>query len=407
MEKKTTKAAVPMGVIFSVAFVLFSSHAGGGFASGNQAFQNYVISGAWGPLSAILAMLLFTLTVKEAMVMYNTRKLGSYKELFETLYHPFDKIEILFEIFFYIMVLMAVGAAIATAASTLEATFGIQYHLAIVIVGIIILFLTIFGAGLVRKASTVMGIIILMCAITIFCIGIVYDAPEAVGTANLSEVLTNFDMSLLPNAILRSFTYAGFQLVVLPTMIVCGMPLATKKSCGKSMWISFILNASALTLSVIMLMKWQPVFTAVEKGTTIPTLTSINAMGIASLNVIYSIALLLCLISTGVTTVFGFVGRFEKLKVLSGIKNQSVRSAVVSAFIMIISMSVALLGLTNIIKYGYGYCGYLAIAIIVIPFLTVGHMKNKKYIAEHPECECDEGAEEEEKSIKYEAEPSL
>ena len=75
MEKKTSKATVSMGVIFSVAFVLFSSHAGGGFASGNQAFQNYVISGAWGPLSAIFAMLLFTLTVKEAMIMYKTSKL--------------------------------------------------------------------------------------------------------------------------------------------------------------------------------------------------------------------------------------------------------------------------------------------------------------------------------------------
>ena len=29
MEKKTSKATVSMGVIFSVAFVLFSSHAGG------------------------------------------------------------------------------------------------------------------------------------------------------------------------------------------------------------------------------------------------------------------------------------------------------------------------------------------------------------------------------------------
>lgn len=400
MEKKTSKATVSMGVIFSVAFVLFSSHAGGGFASGNQAFQNYVISGAWGPLSAIFAMLLFTLTVKEAMIMYNTRKLGSYKELFETLYHPFDKIEILFEIFFYIMVLMAVGAAIATAASTLQATFGIDYHLAIVIVGAVILVLTIFGAGLVRKASTVMGLVILVCAISIFCVGIFYNSPT-VETAKLSEVLTNFDISLLPNAILRSFTYAGFQLVVTPTMIVCGMPLLTKKSCEKSMWISFALNAAALTLSVIMLMKWQPVFTSVENGTTIPTLTSINAMGITSLNIIYSIALLMCLVSTGVTTVFGFVGRFEKLKVLQGIKNQSVRSAIVSAFIMIISMSVALLGLSNIIKYGYGYCGYLAIAIIVVPFLTVGHYKNKKYIEDHPECEM---AETDEEKVSAEAE---
>ena len=39
-------------------------------------------------------------------------------------------------------------------------------------------------------------------------------------------------------------------------------------------------------------------------------------------------------------------------------------------------MTISMAGLTNIIKYGYGYCGYLAIAIIIVPFLTVGVYKN-------------------------------
>ena len=46
-------------------------------------------------------------------------------------------------------------------------------------------------------------------------------------------------------------------------------------------------------------------------------------------------------------------------------------------------MSISMAGLTNIIKYGYGYCGYLGIAVVVIPFLTVGVYKNRKYIREH------------------------
>lgn len=49
-------------------------------------------------------------------------------------------------------------------------------------------------------------------------------------------------------------------------------------------------------------------------------------------------------------------------------------------------MTISLVGLTNIIKYGYGYCGYLAIVIVVVPFLTVGVYKNRKYIKEHHEC---------------------
>ena len=39
-----------------------------------------------------------------------------------------------------------------------------------------------------------------------------------------------------------------------------------------------------------------------------------------------------------------------------------------------------MIGLDKIIKYGYGYMGYLGIAIIIIPFLTIGAYKNRKYL---------------------------
>ena len=68
-----------------------------------------------------------------------------------------------------------------------------------------------------------------------------------------------------------------------------------------------------------------------------------------------------------------------------GIKSAPVRSAIVSAFIIVLSMSISMMGLSNIIKYGYGYCGYLGIAVVVIPFLTVGAYKNRKYMKAHGE----------------------
>ena len=49
-------------------------------------------------------------------------------------------------------------------------------------------------------------------------------------------------------------------------------------------------------------------------------------------------------------------------------------------------MSISMMGLTNIIKYGYGYCGYLGIAAVVVPFLTVGVYKNRRWFAEHGEA---------------------
>lgn len=130
--------------------------------------NDYFVSLGWlGPITAIITMLLFTLTIKEAMNMYNSRHLTSYRQLFQNLYSPFKGIEYLFEAFFYIMVLMAVSATISGAASAINAQTGLNYYAGIGIVGTIIFFLTIFGAGLVRRATTYMGMAILAMVIMI------------------------------------------------------------------------------------------------------------------------------------------------------------------------------------------------------------------------------------------------
>ena len=58
--------AASLSMCFSVGAVLFSSHAGGGFATGNQENVYFVSLGWLGPITAIITMLLFTLTIKEA-----------------------------------------------------------------------------------------------------------------------------------------------------------------------------------------------------------------------------------------------------------------------------------------------------------------------------------------------------
>ena len=374
---------ITLAMAFSVGFVLFSSHAGGGFATGNQANTYYVGLGWLGPIAAIGSMLLLTLTMRQAMVMYNSRKITSTKKLFETLFHPFDKIEILFEVFSYIMVLMAIAAAISGAATALNNYFALNYYVGIVAVGLIVMALTIFGAGLVRKASTYMGIAILVTAIAIYAIGI-FKAPESIGAVMSADFAEN-GFANLPKAIVNSFVYAGFQCVTLPTLIACGTTMTNNKGCAKSMWISFAMNVVALGLSVLMLLSWEGYYTSVEGGTAIPTLTSCVAMGAPWLTVAYGICLVMCLISTGVTITFGFVSRFENAPFYKNIASYTTRNAISSIFIIAVSMGISLMGLTNIIKYGYGYCGYLGIAVVVVPFLTVGVYKNRKYMKEHGE----------------------
>ncbi|NYB72527.1 hypothetical protein HZF24_00065 [Sedimentibacter hydroxybenzoicus DSM 7310] len=374
-QKQSTKTMNFTG-IFAVACVLFSSHAGGGFATGNQATQYYVQYGWAAPFMAVIAMALLTLTIRECMIMYNSRGLSSYKELFQNLYHPFDKFSVLFDIYFYTMVVCAVGAVIAGAASLLNKTYSIHYVYAVLSVGAILLTMTIFGASLVSKASTVMSIGILATCGVIFILGI---------NAKIPEISTIFAVKPsggnIGTGIFKAFTYAGFQSVVIPTMISCGKSLKNSKEISRSMLISFVINSFALVLSVVMLLVWYADFTQAGE-TTLPTLFIAGQLGKPYVFWAYNICLFLCFISTGVTTIYGFVTKFEKAKALSKINNVVIRRIIVSFIIMFISMGISMVGLDRIIKYGYGYMGYFGIAIIIVPFLTVGAYKNRKFLRE-------------------------
>lgn len=362
--------------IFGVASVLFSSHAGGGFATGNQANQYFVNNGILGIFSAMLAMLVLTMTIKECIVMANLRGINNYKELFETLYHPFNKLELLFEFYFHIMVICAVGAVIAGAASLISSITLLSYFSSILIVGVTLLFLTMFGANMVSKFSTIMSIAILISVFVIFYIGIKAKSDDIIKIVTNYNVINNYSIS---DAIKKAFIYAGFQSVVIPTMIACGKPLGIDKNVTKSMTISFFMNSIALTMSVIMLIGWNYDYTSAG-STTLPTLYICKSLNITSLYFFYNIALLLCFISTGVTIIYGFTSKFASMKFLNKIENIFVRRIISSSICMIVSMSISSIGLTKIIKYGYGYCGYVGIFIIIIPFLTIGKYKNLKYI---------------------------
>ena len=173
MTEKNSSIAkgVGFGTLFSVASVWFGSHAGGGFATGNQATQYYVQYGWTAVFIPLFTMIILALTFREAIIMSNNHKCKNYKELFEELWQPYPKLYLLFEIYFYVMIICCVGAAIAGAASLLT-EFGVPYVAAVVVVGIVLLIFTIFGATLVSRASTFMSIAILICCAIIFILGI-------------------------------------------------------------------------------------------------------------------------------------------------------------------------------------------------------------------------------------------
>lgn len=384
MEYNRKKGSVGFLTIFSVASVWFGSHAGGGFATGNQATQYFIQYGWYAPIMSVIAMAILGLVLREIVIMTNNHGFTNYKQVFEELYFPYIKLEILFEIFFYIVALSATGAAIAGAA-TLFTSIGVNYNIAVVGVSLLLLILTIFGSKLVAKASTVMSVCILVCCAIIFYLGVKSKSTE------LAVIISEKAVSgSLLNPILKVCSYAGFQVLCAPALIGCAGLLKTKKDAGKAMFIGFIMNGFALGISCLMLMGWYRNY--LEAGQlTLPTLYICQQLGQPYLYYCYTIALFMCFVSTGVTSIFGLVPRFEVIGIFQKMQNKKKVRVIISLTALCVSSAISMMGLTNIVKYAYVYSGYLSMIIVVIPMLTIGHYKNKKFAREH--CEPDYAVE--------------
>ena len=134
------------------------------------------------------------------------------------------------------------------------------------------------------------------------------------------------------------------------------------------MLIAFFMNVIPLFLSVFMLFAWCNDYNAAGKS-TLPTLFITQQLGSDLLFVFYYICLMLCLISTGVTVTYGFVSRFENVLFLKNrIKNKTQRCLIVAFFALALSTIFSLVGLDNV-----------ATVTFIIPLLTIGRYKNKKF----------------------------
>lgn len=375
MSNSTTKVA-SWTAAFSVASVWFGTHVGGGFATGNQAIQYYVQYGWMASFLPMVAMGILALVLKEAMTMATTRNMYTYKEVFTELWAPYTKLEITMEVFNFVIILAAVGSAIAGAA-TLLTNYGIPYGVAVCIIGLILVFLVIFGVGLIIKASAVMSIVILIASFTMYFIAIANHSDSIIEAVTAGNAQVG-------SAVWKTLVYSGFQCVAVPSMIAASSMLNVK-GVKKASLLGWLMNGLALTVSCIMLLGWYDEVLAAE-ATTLPNLFVCNTLGIGALSICYQVSLFFAFISTCVTTIFTMVQKFENKVFVHSISKLIVRRVIVAIICIIVCMCVSMVGLDNIIKYAYGYCGYLGLVVITVPMLTIGHKKNKEYIAAHPEC---------------------
>ena len=366
MTKETgTRAAA-----LSFAFVWFTTHFGGGFSSGRQLVDFYVSYGWYAIFTPFIALTIM------AFVYYFAWKGSVVHRAFD--YHSWGKkfygrYSVVFgtanSIMYNLILLTATSVAFATGGSVLKELFGSPYVLNTIIIAVLILLLTIFGAEVVRRAATVMAVLIIGGMVAVYATNLVVNFPL------LKQVILQAPSPKgAGGAVWKAITYAGFQVCLIGAFVSVADVLKTKQDVFRASLYGFIVNAVILWLATAGALTHYP---AINNEVVPIIYIARHSVGEGAAGGIVSGLILLAVISTGVSCVYGGAKRIvvalqERLGDKATAKGARATHIMSSLVYVAVTWAIALFGLLPLISKGYGTLGVLAIPLIIIPVLVKG-----------------------------------
>ena len=381
MKKNKTGA-----VILGVAFVWFTTHFGGGFASGAQIYSYFVRYGIWCLIMPVFAMLYNTVFFAYSLRFARKHQVYDYRSYNNAFYGRFAPIfSNLFEILYVCVMCVAPAVAFATGGATLSTLIGLPYLLCTFLIGVFIFVVAIFGTDLVRKVASVLSICIIAGLL------IVYIPNIISGLSGISAAAESMTKAELPfgDALYSAFLYGTFQLSNIAVFVQHAKSFDRPGDAVKSMGVGFVVNALMMVMVVLGLMT---VYTNPDAaGQSVPTLFMVqNGVGASFMTPLISILIILGAVSTAVNMVAAMVKRIcgEKEDKASGEgerasgeaeaeeepagkrRFQVTRKEIIAALICcIVDFGIAQFGLLTLIQKAYSFLAYLAIPVILIPYI--------------------------------------
>ena len=192
----------------------------------------------------------------------------------------------------------------------------------------------------------------------------------------------------LGDALYSAFLYGTFQLSNIAVFVQHARSFERPGDAVKSMGIGFVVNALMMVMVVLGLMT---VYTNPEAaGQSVPTLFMVqNGVGASFMTPLISVLIILGAVSTAVNMVAAMVKRLcpeteeerqKRRKKKSGVTGKEIAAALVCC---LIDFGIAQFGLLTLIQKAYSGIAYLAIPVILVPYLV--HMAVTRFDAKSPE----------------------
>ncbi len=364
MKKRSNQAAVILGV----SFVWFTTHFGGGFASGAQIYSYFVRFGIWCLIMPVLAMIYNAVFFAYSLRFARKHEVYDYRSYNNAFYGRFAPVfSNLFEVLYICVMCVAPAVAFATGGATLSALTGLPYLLCTFLIGIFIFVVAIFGTDLVRKVASVLSVCIIAGLL------IVYIPNIISGFSGIRDAASDMTQAKLPlgDALYSAFLYGTFQLSNIAVFVQHARSFEKPADAVKSMGVGVVVNALMMVMVVLGLMT---VYTNPEAAAAeVPTLFMVqNGVGASFMTPLISILIILGAVSTAVNMVAAMVKRICREQPVRPDGRFSVWKKEMAAALIccMADFGIAQFGLLTLVQKAYSFLAYLAIPVILIPYIV-------------------------------------
>lgn len=365
------KQAKTSSMILGIAFVWFTTHFGGGFASGAQIYTYYVKYGIWCLMMPVLAMLYNAVFFAYCLRFARKHEVYDYRSYNNAFYGRFAPIfSNLFEVLYLCVMCVAPAVAFATGGATLSTLTGLPYLLCTLLIGAFIFIVAIFGTDLVRKVASVLSICIIAGLLVVYIPNII------AGSGAIAQTVHTMTAQPAPfgKALYAAFLYGTFQLANVAVFVQHAKSFEKPNDAVKSMGIGWVINALLMVMVVLGLLSVCSNPDIVNQS--VPTLFMVqNGVGNNVLTPLISILIILGAVSTAVNMVAAMVKRIcsglekSRPQQTQGRKITS-RQIAVALICCVVDFGIAQFGLLTLIQKAYSALAYLAIPVILIPYIV-------------------------------------
>lgn len=345
--------------IWLPGFLFQSVIIGGGYATGRELVEFFLLSGPVGGLLGMaVATIVFSLVAAVSFELARMTRSYNYRSFFKQL---LGRAWFLFEIGYVLLGLLVLAVVGAAAGEMVATHLGFDQAYGTVTLMTLVGLLVFWGTGLIERVLA--GWSVLLYITYAIFVGLYLSRYWG----DFTRVLNGAEV--YPNWWLGGIRYAGYSLAVIPIIFFCVKHMESRRDAlTAGVLAGPLAMIPALLFYLAMVATWPSVAEA-----AVPADHMMQRLGTGWLKGIFYLVVFGTFVETGTAFIHAVNERIDEVYLQSGRHMPRWIRPCVAVFALVLAVVLAAkVGLIDLIAQGYGTITWFMIAIYVVPLLTWG-----------------------------------